>query len=195
MKTRGTGVFGSRPAVAITSVIVTAVVLMGGVALATVGDNSVTSAKIRNGAVKSVDIGNGQVKSADIATGGVRSVDIGDGTIQPKDVNHLLRPRWARVGADGATLAGRGVTSTSKNVAPAGIGVRFRVVFASSIANCGWTATLNSMNTDAVTNDTPDGEISVRRIDTKTLEVRIKDSSGGLVIPSGNEGFTVQAVC
>ena len=107
---------GSRLAIVLTTVIVTTVVLAGGVALATVGLNSVGSAQIKNGSIKSADIGNGQVKTSDIANGTVNSADVRDnsikgvdlrnGTVTAADLAAATQPAGVNFaeGSDGVTL-------------------------------------------------------------------------------------------
>lgn len=131
------GVFGSRLAVAITSVIVTTVVIAGGIAAATVPNDSVTSAKIVNGTIQGIDIKDGTIGGVDIANQSVDAADLA----QP------LRPLWARVGGDAdgnpVLVAGRGVTSVVKR------GTDFPsylVTFNRSVLACGWTATINNNN-------------------------------------------------
>ncbi len=76
MATNASSVFSSRLAVAITSVIVTTVVIAGGIAAASVANNSVNSAKIVNNSVRSIDIRNNDVTSADIRNNGVQRGDL-----------------------------------------------------------------------------------------------------------------------
>jgi hypothetical protein len=83
-----TRILGSRVAVALVSVVVTALVFSGGVAVAlNVPDNSVNSAKIVDNSVRSIDIQDGTLQSVDIATGGVRGVDIANGTVHGADLD------------------------------------------------------------------------------------------------------------
>jgi len=79
--------FGSKLAVAITSTIVTAVVIAGGVAFASVPNNSVGSGKIINNSIRSEDLRDGAVKS----------IDIRNGSVTPTDVSPALQPYMARV--------------------------------------------------------------------------------------------------
>ncbi len=91
-----TGTPGSRLAIVVTTALITTIVVAGGVALATVGINSVGSPEIKNGSVRSVDlkdngvrsndIQNGTIISADIGNNSVRGVDIKDGTITGADL-------------------------------------------------------------------------------------------------------------
>ncbi len=202
---------GSRLAIVLTTVIVTTVVLVGGVALATVGRNSVGSPQIKNGSIKSVDIANGTVRAVDIANGtvstadlkndSVRGVDIRDGTIASADIADGsvsvddLAPtllRWAKVDADAAgaeLLSGRGVAS----VARLGIGI-YEVSFDDPVDGCGWIATLNE-NVGGIVGS---GEIGVELESTaipNDLFVRTWDSAGVPADLPSSDGFTVQVVC
>jgi hypothetical protein len=92
MSKPSTRVFGSRPAVAIASAIITAVVVSGTLsafaqeAAELVGANQVNSASIINGQVRSVDILNGGVTSLDILNATVNSADIRDGNVTSIDI-------------------------------------------------------------------------------------------------------------
>ena len=118
----------------------TTVVVAGGIAVASVPNNSVTSAKILNGTIQSIDIKDGTIQGGDIANGSVGVVD----------VTTDLRPLWARVGADAdndpVLVAGRGVTSVVKR------GTDFPdylVTFNRSVLDCGWTARSTTTTTSA----------------------------------------------
>ncbi len=143
MTRSSTGVFGSRLAVAITSVIVTTVVVAGGIAVASVPNNSVNSAKIVNGTIQGIDIKNGTIQGIDIANGSVGVADLAPTAL----------PLFARVGNDAdnnpVLVAGRGVTSVVKRGEPVN---DYLVTFNRSIANCGWTATINANNYFGPTN-------------------------------------------
>ncbi len=212
---------GSRLAIVLTTVIVTTVVLVGGVALATVGINSVGSPQIKNGSIRSVDIANGQVKSADIANGtigsadlrdnAVRGLDIRDGTIASADIADGtitgadiadgsvaaadLTPdllRWAKVDAD---AAGADLLSGRgvTSVARIATGI-YSVTFDGPVTGCGWIATVND-NADGVVGP---GEIGIElgsSVDASVLWVRTWDSGGSAVDRSSSDGFTVQVVC
>lgn len=78
-RSKAQGVFGSRLAVAITAVIVTTVVIAGGVAAASVPNNSVTTAKIRNNAVTTAKIKNGAVTTPKIKNGAVTMAKLAPG--------------------------------------------------------------------------------------------------------------------
>ena len=108
---------GSRLAIVLTTVIVTAVVLAGGVALATVGFNSVGSAQIQSGSIQSVDIATGAVRTVDIANGtvntadlkndSVRGLDIRNGTVTAADIGNgqITSPKIADGAITSADLA------------------------------------------------------------------------------------------
>jgi hypothetical protein len=72
---------GSRLAIAITAVIMTTVLVAGGLAGALPGTKSVFNDDIGTGAVNSRTIKNNNVKSKDIRNNTIQSKDIRDGTI------------------------------------------------------------------------------------------------------------------
>ncbi len=164
-------IFGSRLAVAIATMIATALVFSGGMAVAfSVPPNSVNSAKIVNGTVRGIDIKNGTVTHHDLAG--------------------YLRPRWVKFDADssGVTyLSGRGVVL----VAPQGVGI-YRVRFNRSVNGCGWMATRND-NAGGIAQP---GEIAVERgLVATDLWVRTFTSAGVLAHPEASDGVTVQLMC
>ena len=162
-------VFGSRLAVAVTSVIVTTVVVAGGIAVASVPNNSVTTAKIRNGAVT--------------------SAKIRDKTIRSVDLHPSVLPRFAHVNAGviGSTLInGRGVS----NVGRVAVG-QYTVTFAASVASCGLIATL----TDNATGTSSNGEISAERDNNNTVRVRTYNSAGTPEDTLSTDGFTLMLAC
>lgn len=189
-------VLGSRLAVAITSVIVTTVVVAGGIAAATVPNDSVTSAKIVNGTIQSIDIKDGTIQGVDIA----------NQTVDAADLALTMRPLWARVGADAegnpVLVAGRGVTSVEKRVVGDEQNIPYYLVtFNRSVAACGWTATINNSNwfgppagwgviyaeNDGGPDTTgPDDVLRVRLFDMDGVPIGLGDE---------NTTFTVSAVC
>ena len=78
MTTKRTSVFGTRTAAAIAAAIVTAVIA-GGVAAASVPNNSVSTAKIQNGAVTTAKLANNAVTSPKIANGTIVAADLAPG--------------------------------------------------------------------------------------------------------------------
>lgn len=137
MSRSSAGVFGSRLAVAGTSVIVTTVVVAGGIAVASVPNNSVTSAKIVNNTIQGIDIKNGTIQSIDIANGSVGITDVAP----------VLQPLFARFSGspdgDPVLVASRGVTSIVKRGGD-GDYTDYLVTFNRSVAGCAWTGTLNN---------------------------------------------------
>lgn len=88
-----TGNAGSRLAIIITTAIITAVLLTGGIAVAaSVGVNSVGSAQIKDHAIRSIDIRNGQVSSADLKNNDIRSADIRNGSVSAADLAAGAQP-------------------------------------------------------------------------------------------------------
>jgi hypothetical protein len=165
----------SRTASVVGAVVVTAVVVSGGLGVAqaarlSVPNNSVTSAKIVNGTIQ--------------------GVDIKDGAIAPADLSVNARPRWAKVDAGPTTtlIRGRGAASATR----AALGV-YRVSFETPITNCGWTATLN----DNDASSTPPGEIGVEREagTSNNLLIRTFNSAGVQSESSEDNGFTVVVSC
>ena len=77
---------GSRLAITITAVIVTAVVVAGGLAAALPGTRQVETNDLQTGAVTARTIKNGTVKSRDIRNETIKSKDIQDGTITAADL-------------------------------------------------------------------------------------------------------------
>ena len=77
---------GSRLAIAITAVIMTTVLVAGGLAGALPGTKSVKNDDIGTGAVNSRTIKNNNIKSKDIRNNTIQSKDIRDGTITAADL-------------------------------------------------------------------------------------------------------------
>ena len=110
-------VAGSRLAIAITAVIVTSLVVAGGLAGALpgtksvfnndIGTGAVDSRTIKNNNVKSKDIKNGTIKSKDIRDGAIQSHDIRDGTITTAD----LAPNVLTTGPDCGLMLLRNIIS------------------------------------------------------------------------------------
>jgi hypothetical protein len=78
---------GSRLAIAITAVIMTTVLVAGGLAGALPGTKSVFNDDIDTGAVNSRTIKNNNIKSKDIRNNTIQGKDIRDGTITTVVVN------------------------------------------------------------------------------------------------------------
>jgi hypothetical protein len=165
----------SRTATVVTTSVVTAVVIAGGLSMAyaspeNVPLNSVTSAKIVNGTIQ--------------------GIDIKDATITPADLGTNARPRWAKVDAGPTTtlIRDRGAASASRFA----LGV-YEVAFDAPINGCGWSATLN----DNDSSSTPPGEIGVERKpgSTNSLLVRTFNSAGVQSESSEDNGFTVVVSC
>lgn len=91
MRRLSSTVLGSRLAVAITTAIVTTVVVAGGIAVASVPNNSVGTGKIIDNSIRSRDIRNGAVRSIDIGNGVVTGADIRNGSVQPGDLAPAAR--------------------------------------------------------------------------------------------------------
>lgn len=171
---RNTGsIVGSRLAVAITTAIITTVVVAGGIALASVPNNSVGSTKIINESIRSEDIRNGAVKSA----------DIGDGAVTPVDVSPALKPYMARVSYPGASPqidAQRGGLSIVNEPFSGAV----RIAFPRDMDTCAVVATSNTGGVDA----------SVRRsttgADNEVVVVSFDDTGANV-----EEGFDLIAQC
>ncbi len=133
--------------------------------------------------------GQNTVDSGDIIDNAVKSVDIRGGAVGPADLAPSVRPRWARVDADGipAILRHRGAT----NVSDTGNG-SVNVNFSMALNNCGWTATLNDLNSSGAP---PPGEISVRPAGTNSLNVNYANSVGAAAEFPAGSGFTVVVHC
>ena len=167
----------TRTATVVGALVITAGVGSGALGIAhaateNVPNNSVTSAKIVNETIQGVDIKNF--------------------TIGPNDLQVRIQPRFAHVSANsgGASiLQARGVSTVSRISTG-----QYGVTFASSVANCGWTATL----TDNSDGSSAPGEISVElnnASDPNTLRVRTYNSAGTLTDQSSGDGFTVRVDC
>ena len=141
-------IVGSRLAVAITTAIITTVVVAGGIALASVPNNSVNSAKIVNNTIRSEDIRNG----------GIAYVDLGGG----------IRPRMARVeynaGVPSITAQRGGISIVNEPFAGA-----VRLEFGRNMDTCAVTATSSTGGTDATVRRSTTGtgtEVVVVSFDT-----------------------------
>ena len=166
----------SRTATAVGAVVITTVVVAGGLGVAqaateSVANNSVTSAKLVNGTVQGIDIKNG--------------------TVTPLDLSPAARPRWAKIdgSTNGTVIRGRGVASSTHLSAG-----NYVVTFTGPIANCGWTATLND---NAAAGAAP-GQIAVEQngpSDATTLRVRTYDAAGVQADTAAGDGFTVVVSC
>ncbi len=127
-------VIGSRVAVAVASVIVTTLVVSGGLAAfaqeaadeaaeivapnqvnsASVIDNSLRSVDLRNGGVASIDILNNTVTSTDVQDGSIASLDVTDGSLSSVDIlnNSLTGTDIADSSISAADLATDSVSSS-----------------------------------------------------------------------------------
>lgn len=130
------------------------------------------------------------VDSAAIINGSVTGTDIANGTVGRNDLKSSVVPRWAKVNAGIATalLRGRGVESAFR--ASAGV---YRVSFTDSVANCGWTATLNDNSNGT---STP-GELSIEssKSTPTDLIVRTYNSAGAVADTGETDGFTITVDC
>jgi hypothetical protein len=166
----------SRAATAVGAVVITTVVVAGGLSVAqasteAVANNSVNSAKILNGSVQGIDIKNG--------------------TVAPGDLSPAARPRWAKVGGGttGNLIRGRGATGSSYLSTG-----NYVVTFADPVANCGWTASLN----DDGSGGAAPGQITVEQngpSDAFTLRVRTYSVVGVQADTLAGDGFTVVVSC
>ena len=77
-------------------------ILLGGVAYASVPNNSVTTGKIRNGHVRTADIRNNDIRSSDLRTGAVTTSDIANNTVRGPDVDEATLAPVARAASAGA---------------------------------------------------------------------------------------------
>lgn len=173
---RSMGVFRSRLAVAIASAVLTAAVFSGGL--------SAVAQEVAELAAPN------SVNSAAIINGSVTGTDIANGTIGRQDLKANVVARWAKVNAGIATalIRGRGVESAFR--ASAGV---YRVSFTDSVANCGWTATIN----DNANGTATPNEITVETsADAPTdLIVRTFNSAGSPADTGETDGFTVTVDC
>ncbi len=171
---RQTGsVIGSRLAVAVTTAIITTVVVAGGIALANVPNNSVGSVKIVNESIRSEDIRNGAIKS----------VDIGTGAVTPADVSPALKPYMARVnysaGIPTITSQRGGLVFVNEPFTGA-----VRIGFPRNMDSCAVTATSTSGGVDT----------AVRRSTTGTGNevVVVSFDTGGVTV---EQAFDLIAQC
>ncbi len=138
MASNNGGVIGSKLAVAVTTAIITTVVVAGGIALASVPNNSVNSGKIVNNTIRTEDIRNNTIKGIDIRDGNIGYADLGGG----------IRPRMARVvynaGVASITAQRGGVTIVSEPFTGA-----VRLDFGRNMNSCAVTATANTGGVDA----------------------------------------------
>lgn len=130
------------------------------------------------------------VNSASIINGTVTGTDIANGTIGRRDFKANVIARWAKVNAGIATqlLRGRGVETAFRSSA----GV-YRVSFSASVANCGWTATLN----DNGAGTSGPGQISVESLTQAPTDliVRTYNAAGQPADTAETDGFTVTVDC
>ena len=130
------------------------------------------------------------VNSAAIINGSVTGTDIANGTVGRQDLKANVVARWAKVNAGIATalIRGRGVESAFR--ASAGV---YRVAFTNSVANCGWTATIN----DNANGTAAPFQITVEAsADAPTdLIVRTFNSAGTPSDTGETDGFTVTVDC
>jgi hypothetical protein len=175
---------GSYAAVILTTAVVTAVLVGGGVAFAvvqTVPNNSVNSAKIIDGSVRSIDLHTGSVATEDIRNGTIGTVDLGPG----------IRPAWAKVNAGPSTslITGSGVDAVTRE-SP---GV-YKVSFDAAITGCGYVATRNAVDAEAAT----PSFLTVERasgIDAFSVLVKSWSDTGAIADFSEDNGFTVVVYC
>lgn len=162
---------------------VVAVLLVGGGLASAQSAPEVGSALIELAAANSVN-------SASIINGTVTGTDIANGTLGRNDMKPNVVARWAKVNAGIATalIRGRSVESAFRSSAPV-----YRVAFTNSVANCGWTATIN---------DNANGTAQPREITVETstdsptdLIIRTFDSSGAAADTAETDGFTVTVDC
>ena len=130
------------------------------------------------------------VNSAAIINGSVTGTDIANGTVGRNDLKSTVVARWAKVNAGIATelLRGRGVESAFR--AQAGV---YRVAFTDSVANCGWTATIND-NSNGIA-----APIQIT-VESSTLAptdliVRTFNSAGTPTDTGETDGFTITVDC
>lgn len=133
------------------------------------------------------------VNSAAIINSTITGSDVANGTLGRNELKPNVVARWAKVNGGGAgdteLMRGRGVESAFRG-ATAGV---YRVAFTESVANCGWTATIN---------DNSNGTAAPLEITVETskasptdLVVRTFNSAGTPADTAPTDGFTVNVDC
>lgn len=187
---------GSRMALAITCIIVTAVVVAGGLAGALPGRNRVQRDDIARGAVVTRHIANNTIRSVDIRDGQVFSNDIAQGGVDISNLAPDLRPRYARIEYTGGTaptsarlLAGSGVVDWNR----VGEGI-YRVQFDTDVRPCGWTTSRNDSAAGAVGPGLIGSELESSTA-PDTLWIRTWDTDGLADDLQIGDAFTVTVTC
>ena len=187
---------GSRTALAITCIIVTAVVVAGSLAGALPGRNRVQRDDISRGAVVARHIANNSVLSRHIRDGQITSADIAQGGIDISNLNADLRPRYARIEYTGGTapssvslLAGSGVVDWRRVTE----GV-YSVQFDRDVRPCGWTVSRNDSEAGAVGPGLIGAEL-LSTADPDTLWIRTWDTDGIADDLEIGDAFTVTVTC
>jgi hypothetical protein len=193
----------SRVATAVGAVVITAVVVSGGLAVAQAGteavannsvnsakifDNSILSADIRNNTVASVDIANSTIAGVDIANDTVASADVLDGSVAAVDLAPEVLPATVRVTVDAegdpVIVSGRGATSVLEQ----GSG-NYTVAFDRAIGGC-WASTAFH---DAVGGS--DGRMLTINQGFDAVLVSVSDLAGAPAPLTVTDGFSLVLTC
>src|SRR5262245_34128515 len=159
-----------------------------------VGACLVTVTLMGGGPVGAFSVPNNSVTSIKVVDDTIRGIDIKDSTVAPVDLSPAARPRWAKVdaGTTTALLRGRGAVSALRE----DVGY-YKVVFAGSLAGCGWSA--SRTNNDGVQGATSTAtQLSIEyapSVSTTSLWGRTWNAAGNPAEIPDNEGFVVVVHC